>query len=161
MEMWHGTLWILKYEDFNSNKLLSTGKVINELLFSLFQVSRKIQRCCWMLGFSSYISVPASLNWHARHMKGCNPLGDSPVTQPALSPHSPGSPCHSLLERCSYMLLEMKNHQLPSPHSSSRLICGVGILLLLNTARRTISVISEAQSIHCSPYFSFPLITNS
>lgn len=63
-------------------------------------LKEKIQRCCWMLGSSSYICVPASPNWHARHtplQKRCNPPGDSPVTQPALSPHSPGSPCHSLL----------------------------------------------------------------
>lgn len=41
MRMWHGTLWILKCEAFNTDKLQSTGKVINELLSSLFQGSRK------------------------------------------------------------------------------------------------------------------------
>lgn len=97
MEMWHGTLWILNCETFNTNKLKSTGKIINELLSSLFQVSRKNPKMLLDARSSSYISMPASLNWHAKHMKGCNPLSDSPVTQPALSPHSPGSPCHSLL----------------------------------------------------------------
>lgn len=120
----------------------------------------KIQRHCWMLGYSSYICVPDSI---AEGMQPTRWLSCysacSQSSLPWLSlPHPPRNAvptCCWKGKNTSCLLATLEESSFGGAGE------GGGICLLLSTTWRTISIISEAHSIHCSLYFSFLLITLS